>query len=123
MSNTNCIVLVGRLTAAPSVTTRKDTTVGEFRLAVQRPKRNGQDDGADYVDITVFSGLAETVGQYLTKGRKVAVTGRLRHQEWEGENGRRQKIDIVANNVEFLEAPRAAESDDTASEPAEAAAA
>jgi len=99
----NSCQLVGRLTAAPSVSQRKDTTVGEFRLAIQRPKRNGNDDGADYIDVTVFGRLAETVGEYLDKGRKVAVTGRIRHQEWEGENGRRQKIDIVADNVEFLD--------------------
>jgi single-strand DNA-binding protein len=118
----NAVQLIGRLTASPSVTTRKETTVGEFRLAIQRPKRNGNDDGADYIDITVFGRLAETVGEYLTKGRKVAVTGRLRHQEWEGENGRRQKIDVVADNVEFLEARRTEDADTTA-EPAEAAAA
>ena len=117
----NSCQLIGRLTANPTVTTRKETTVGEFRLAIQRPKRNGNDDGADYIDVTVFGRLAETVGEYLSKGRKVAVQGRMRHQEWDGENGRRQKIDVVADNVEFLEARRTEDTDDTADEAQEAA--
>jgi single-strand DNA-binding protein len=117
--NTNVVVLVGRLTADPECKTRGETTVGGFRLAVQRPRKNGEDKGADYVDVTVFGRQAEIVAEYLAKGRKVAIQGRLRHSEWDGENGRRQKLEVIADNVEFLESRKPA--DDT--EPAEQVAA
>jgi single-strand DNA-binding protein len=101
----NSVNLIGRLTADPDVRNAKnDTTVGSLRLAVQRPRKDGEDQGADYVDVTVFGRQAETCKQYLAKGRKIGVQGRLHHSEWDGENGRRQKLEVIADNVEFLDA-------------------
>ncbi len=104
----NSVNLTGRLTADPELHDRSGTQVGSLRLAVQRPRtRDGEDRGADFVDVTVFNSQAEVCKQYLSKGRRVAVDGRLQHSEWQAEDGsRRQKLEVVARNVEFLDSPR-----------------
>jgi single-strand DNA-binding protein len=101
----NSVHLIGRLTTDPEVQDRSGTQVGRLRLAVQRPRtRDGEDRGADYVDVTVFNTQAEVCRQYLSKGRRVAIEGRLQHSEWQAEDGsRRQKLEVVARNVEFLD--------------------
>jgi single-strand DNA-binding protein len=105
------INLTGRLTADPDLRTNDKGSVASLRLAVQRPRKDGEDQGADYVDITVFGRQADTVAQYLAKGRKVAVEGRLHHSEWESDNGRRQKLEVIARNVEFLDPRKSNDSD------------
>ena len=103
----NSVNLVARLTSEPVVrSTAGGTQVASLRLAVPRPRRDGEDQGADYVDVVVFGRQAETCAQYLTKGRKVAVNGRLAHSEWTAEDGtRRQRLEVIANTVEFLDRP------------------
>src|ERR1700733_8405360 len=100
----NPVPLTGRLTADPELRATSNGSVASLRLAVQRPRKDGEDQGADYVDITVFGRQADTCGQYLAKGRKVAIEGRLHPPEWDSDNGRRQKLEVVARNVEFLDA-------------------
>jgi single-strand DNA-binding protein len=97
------ITLTGRLTTDPELRTTTNGSVASLRLAIQRPRKDGEDQGADCVDITVFGRQADTVAQYLAKGRKVAVEGRLHHSEWDSDNGRRQKLEVIARNVEFLD--------------------
>jgi single-strand DNA-binding protein len=117
----NAVQIVARLTTAPTVEERGGTQVGRLRLAVQRQRgKDGEDRGADFIDVTVFGHQAETCAKYLAKGRRVAVEGHLRHSEWEAEDGsRRQKLEVIARSVEFLDAPRSAQSEP---EPAAAAA-
>ena len=100
----NSINLTGRLTRDPEArSTRDDATVAEFRLAVQRRRRGGEDRGAVYVDVVAFGGLAGSIVEYLAKGRQVAVSGRLEHDQWEAEDGsRRQRHKVIADEVEFL---------------------
>ena len=103
----NSVQLVARLTAAPELQDRNGTQVGRLRLAVQRPRKDGEDRGADFIDVTVFGRQAETCAQYLAKGRKVAVEGHLHHSEWQADDGsRRQKLEVIARNVEFLDSPK-----------------
>jgi single-strand DNA-binding protein len=100
----NHVSLTGRLTTEPtSRTANSGSQVVSLRLAVQRPRKDGADQGADYVDITVFGRQAETCAAYLAKGRRIAVDGHLHHSEWDSDNGRRQKLEVVARNVEFLD--------------------
>jgi single-strand DNA-binding protein len=116
------INLTGRLTADPELrAARNDTIVGGLRLAIQRPRKDGEDQGADYVDVTVFGRQAETCAKYLAKGRRVGVSGRLHHSEWDGENGRRQKLEVIADNVEFLDPRKADDQPQEEAEPATAA--
>ena len=101
----NSVNLTGRLTQAPELHERSGTQVGRLRLAVQRPRSNeGEDRGADYVDVTTFGRQAEVCESYLAKGRRIAINGHLRHSEWQAEDGsRRQKLEVVAERVEFLD--------------------
>jgi single-strand DNA-binding protein len=102
----NTIQLIARLTKDPEIrTTTSDTKVCSMRVAVNRTGA----DGADYVDVTTFGKLASVCGEYLTKGRRIAITGRLHYSEWNGENGPRSKHEIVATLVEFLDGPRTEE--------------
>ena len=101
----NSITLTGRLTADPEMrTSHSATAVTNFRLAIQRRRsREGEDRGAVYVDVVCFGGLAESVAEYLVKGRQVAVSGRLELDEWETDKGeRRSRHKVVADEVEFL---------------------
>ena len=99
------ISLIGRLTAAPELEDRSGTQVGRLRLAVQRPRgKEGEDRGADSVEVTVFNNQAQVCDQYLAKGGRVAIEGRLQHSEWQAEDGsRRQKLEVIASSVEFLD--------------------
>jgi len=112
----NSVNLIGRLTANPELHSYGDTTVARMRLAVQRPPKDGEDRGADFIDVTTFGRQASVCEQYLAKGRRVAVQGRLRHSEWQSEDGTRQRLEVVADRVEFLDSK-------PAEQPAEEAAA
>ena len=104
----NSVNLIGRLTRDPELrSTAGGTTVGALRIAVQRPKKDGEDQGADYVDVTTFGRQAEVCAEYLGKGRRIAVQGRLKHSEWKAEDDSpRSKIEVVANQVDFLDYAR-----------------
>lgn len=100
----NTTALVGRLTATPELrTTPNGTPVTDLRLAVDR-----RGDGTDFLTVTAWSRTAEVAAQHLTKGRRVAVSGRLEQQTWtDRETGaNREKVVVVADRIEFLDAPR-----------------
>jgi single-strand DNA-binding protein len=101
----NVVTLIGNL--ATDVEVREvgnDLKVANFLLAVDRP---GADDEADFVRITAWNRQAEVCGQFLSKGRRVGVDGRLRSSSWEDDDGkRRTAIEVVAKSIEFLSGPR-----------------
>jgi single-strand DNA-binding protein len=104
----NAVHLIGRLTQDVELRERGETKVAQLRLAVPRGRdKNGEDRGADFVDVVCFGRQAEVCANYLGKGRRIAVEGRLHHDEWDGENGRRQKLEVIAQSVEFLDSKRA----------------
>lgn len=101
----NQVILMGRLTRDPETrTTPSGKSVTSFSLAVDRL---GQDDQADFFDITAWEKLGELVSQYLTKGRRCLVQGRLRHDSWDDkETGKkRSRVEVVATDVTFLDGP------------------
>jgi single-strand DNA-binding protein len=103
----NAVHLIGRLTQDVELRERGETKVAQLRLAVPRSRdKNGEDRGADFVDVVCFGRQAEVCANYLGKGRRIAVEGRLHHDEWDGENGRRQKLEVIAQSVEFLDSKR-----------------
>ena len=103
----NTIQLIGRLTRDPELRyTNSGMPTTTLRLAVSRRKKDGEDQGAVYVDVVTFSKQAEAVAEHLSKGRRVAVTGRLEYREWQGQDGSpHSKHEVVADQVEFLDAP------------------
>lgn len=113
----NRIELTGRLTRDPDMrVTPSGVEVCQLRLAVPRRRRDGEDQGAVYVDVTAFDGQAIACGEYLQKGRRVAVSGRLEYSEWTTKDGHpRSRHEVIADEVEFLDRP---EQLDEAPEPA-----
>ncbi len=109
MANINRVVLVGNLTRDPEVrTTQGGLSICSLRLAVNNRRKNGQTgewvEEPNYFDITVFGAQGETAARFLSKGRQVAVDGRLRWREWEAQDGsgKRQAVDVIADNVQFI---------------------
>lgn len=101
----NQVILMGRLTRDPEMrTTTTGKTIASFSLAVDR---GGQDDQADFFDVTAWEKLGELVNQYLSKGRRCLVQGRLRQDSWDDkETGKkRSRIEVVATDVTFLDGP------------------
>jgi len=101
----NQVILMGRLTRDPEQrTTSTGKTIASFSIAVDRA---GQDDSADFFDVTAWEKLGELVVQYLAKGRRVLVQGRLRQDTWDDkETGKkRSKVEVVATDVTFLDGP------------------
>lgn len=114
----NQVILMGRLTRDPEQrTTASGRTVVSFSIAVDRV---GQDDQADFFDVTAWEKLGELVMQYLAKGRRVLVQGRLRQDSWEDkETGkRRSRIEVTASDVTFLDGPNSGGESAGASAPA-----
>ncbi len=105
----NAIVLIGRLTRDPELRyTPSGTAVCNFSLAVNRRFTNQQGEReTDFIDVVVWRQQAERVAQHLTKGRMVAVQGRLQIRSYEDRDGNRRKAaEVVADDVEFLDSPR-----------------
>lgn len=101
----NQVILMGRLTRDPEQrTTQSGRTVVSFSIAVDRQT---QDDQADFFDITAWEKLGELVVQYLSKGRRVLVQGRLRQDSWDDkETGKkRSRVEVTATDVTFLDGP------------------
>ena len=101
----NSVVLIGRLARDPelSYTPSNQTAVCKFTIAVDRPRRNGEDAGADFIRITVWGRQAETCDRYLSKGRQVAVQGRIQTGSYKNREGVTvYTTDVVADRVEFL---------------------
>jgi single-strand DNA-binding protein len=115
----NNVSLIGNL--ATDVELRdvgEDKKLATFVLAVDRP---GQDRGADFVRVATWDRQAEVCDQYLAKGKRVAVDGRLRSHSWEDAEGkRRTAVEVVANRVQFLSPPDGAPVADVPFEPAAA---
>lgn len=106
MQDTNRTVLVGRLTRDPELRyTDSGTPVTTLRVAfTTRRKTDGEwQDKPNYIDVNVFGVQAENAVEYLTKGRQVAIDGRIEWREFEGQDGaRRQAISINAGSLQFL---------------------
>ena len=101
----NQVILIGRLTRDPelSYTPNTQSAVCRFTIAVDRPRRNGEDAGADFIRITVWGRQAETCDRYLSKGRQVAVAGRIQTGSYKNREGVTvYTTDVVADRVEFL---------------------
>ena len=103
----NRVVLVGNLTRDPETRQAGATTVCSLRIAVNDRVKNKDsgawEDYANYFTVSVFGNNGERCAQYLSKGRQVAIEGRLRWRQWESQEGqKREAIEVVADNVQFI---------------------
>jgi single-strand DNA-binding protein len=107
-SNINIVAITGNLTRDPELrSTPSGTSVCKLRVAVNSRRKDGSTgewvDKPNYFDVTVWGAQGENCANYLSKGRPVAVEGRLDWREWEAQDGsKRQAVEIIANSVQFL---------------------
>ena len=107
-SNVNRVVITGNLTRDPDLRSlQSGTSVCKLRVAVNTRRKDQSGEWVDkpnYFDVTVWGAQGENCATYLSKGRPVAVDGRLEWREWEANDGsgKRQSVEIIADTVQFL---------------------
>jgi len=103
----NQVILMGNLTRDPELRqTPSGQSVCSFSLALNRAyqdKSGEWQEATDYIDCVCWGPLAERVSQYLTKGRRALVQGRLQSRSWEQEGQKRSKVEVLANDVTFVD--------------------
>lgn len=103
----NQVILMGNLTRDPELrTTPSGQSVCSFSLALNRSYKDASgewQEATDYIDVTAWGPLGERVNQYLSKGRRCLVQGRLQSRSWEQDGVKRSKVDVLANDVTFLD--------------------
>ena len=107
--NFNSVCVAGNLTQDPELrTTNGGTSVCELRLAMNTRRKDTEE--TLFIDVTVWGAQAETCCKYLSKGRNVAVKGRLKDDSWENKEGNKvNKTIIVADEVTFGSNPKSEE--------------
>ena len=106
-TNINVVVLTGNLTRDPELRSLPSgMSVCSLRIA-SNTRRKGQsgewEDKANYFDVTVWGAQGENCARFLSKGRPVALNGRLEWREWQAQDGtKRQNVEIIADSVQFL---------------------
>ena len=107
-SNINRVVLTGNLTRDPELRSLPSgMSVCSLRIASNTRRKDGASgewvDKPNYFDITVFGAQGENCARFLSKGRPVAIDGRLEWREWTTQDGqKRQNVEVVADAVQFL---------------------
>lgn len=98
----NRVFLIGRVTSKPELRyTRSNTACTNLSIAVDRTY--GEDKKTDFINVVVWRKQAENVCNYLDKGSLVSVEGRLQQSSYEDKDGnRRNRLDVVADNIQFL---------------------
>ena len=103
----NQVILMGNLTRDPELRqTPSGQNVCSFSLALNRSYKNQSgewQEATDYIDVTAWAALGERVAQYLAKGRRCLVQGRLQSRSWEQEGHKRSKVEVLASDVTFLD--------------------
>jgi single-strand DNA-binding protein len=104
--NINRVVLTGNLTRDPELrSTPGGLAICKLGIAVNTRRKNSEgqwEEKPNFFRVTVFGRQAESCGQYLKKGRPVAIDGRLEWSSWENDGQKRESVDIIADTVQFL---------------------
>ncbi len=103
----NQVILMGNLTRDPELRqTPNGQSVVSFSLALNRAYKDQSGEWqevTDYIDVVAWGPLAERVAQYLHKGRRALVQGRLQSRSWEQEGQKRSKVEVLASDVTFVD--------------------
>lgn len=110
MANFNKVVLAGNLTRDPQLSYMpSQTAVVEFGMAINRKwrsKEGEQKEEVCFVDCRAYAKTAETINQYMTKGKPLLVEGRLKFDQWDGKDGqKRSKLFVIVENFQFIGGP------------------
>lgn len=103
----NKVIVSGNLTRDPELRQAGNTTVLQLGIAVNDRKKNQQtdqwEDVPNFFDVLVWGSRGESLSRFLSKGMKVVVSGRLRWSQWQNQEGeKRSKVEIVADDIEFM---------------------
>lgn len=103
----NRVIISGNLTRDPELrATASGMPVLGFGVAVNDRRRNQQtgewEDYPNFIDCTMFGARAQAVSQYLNKGSKVSIEGKLRWSQWERDGQKRSKIEVIVDEIEFM---------------------
>lgn len=103
----NQVTLMGNLTRTPELrqTPNGQSVVG-FSLALNRSYKDANDEwqeATDFIDITAWGKLAEQISERLDTGNRVLVSGRLQSRSWETDGVKRSKVEVLAQDVTFLD--------------------
>jgi len=108
-TNINRVILTGNLTKDPELRSLPSgTAVCRLRIACNTRRKDASSgdwvDKPNFFDVTIWGKQGENCAQYLSKGRPVAIDGRLEWREWEAQDGsgKRQAVEIIADSVQFL---------------------
>jgi single-strand DNA-binding protein len=105
MSDVNNVTLIGRLVRDAELKyTANGKAVSKFSLAVNEKRKVGDrwEDTASFFEIVLWGQIAESLNQYLVKGKQIAVVGRLTQERWEQNGQNRSKIVITAETIQLL---------------------
>jgi single-strand DNA-binding protein len=105
MQDINTVAITANLTRDPELIQTEKGSICKMRVANNGRKKVGEEwvDAPNFFDVVVWGAQGENAAQYLSKGRKVGITGTLRWREWEQDDGqKRQGVEIHANNVAFM---------------------
>lgn len=107
MSDINNVSLTGRLTRDPELrVTAGGTQLLSFTLAFNTSVRNRQtgewDERGNFIDCTMFGKRAESLLNFLAKGQKVAIAGKLRYATWDKDGQRHSKLDLIVDEIDFM---------------------
>ena len=100
----NKVFLIGRLSRDPELRhTSNGTAVCQINVAISRPVSQGKEPETDFINVTVWNKPAENVAKYLSKGRQIAVEGRIQTRNYDNNEGKKVYVtEVIASNVEFL---------------------
>lgn len=104
-NGTNVVVLVGRLTKDAELRyTNGGSAVCRFSIAVNRRQKSGDQwhDEVSYFDCVLFGKSAESMNQYLSKGRQISLVGELRQNRWEQDGQSRSRVEIFVTSMQLL---------------------
>lgn len=107
MMSINRVIISGNLTRDPDLRcTQSGMDVLGFSVAVNERRKNSRsgewEDCPSFVDCTMFGSRARRVAQYIAKGSKVAIEGKLRWSQWERDGQKRSKLEVVVDEIEFM---------------------
>ena len=100
----NKVFLIGRLSRDPELRhTTSGTAVCQINVAISRPVSQGSEPQTDFINVVVWNKQAENVARYLSKGRQIAIEGRIQTRNYDNAEGKRTYVtEVIASNVEFL---------------------
>ena len=105
----NTLIIVGRLTRDPDMKyLPSGTAVCNFSLACNDIRKNGDkyDDEVSFFNCAAFGKRAETMNQYLAKGKRIGITGKLKQNRWTQDGQNRSRVEIIVNEFQFLDNPK-----------------